>query len=234
MSEVRTTASGEAGRLSAVRGAISEAARAVGRDPAGVALVAVSKTQPAEMIIPLLDLGQRIFGENRVQEAKGKWPGLREHYSGIEMRLIGPLQTNKVRDALSVFDVIETVDRERLALALAEEGSRIGRMPRCYVQVNTGEESQKAGVIPRALEALLEYCRETCQLPVEGLMCIPPVDEEPALHFALLAELARRHGLPYLSMGMSADFAEAVRFGATSVRIGTALFGERAGPALVP
>lgn len=215
--------------------AVAEAARAAGRDPASVSLVAVSKTQPEDRILPLLAAGHRVFGENRVQEARGKWPALRHLYPGVELRLIGPLQTNKVREAVALFDVVETVDRERLAEALAAEGARTGRTPRCYIQVNTGEEEQKAGVRPGALAALLAFCRETCRLPIEGLMCIPPVNEEPALHFAFLAELARRHGLTYLSMGMSADFSEAVRFGATSVRIGTALFGERetspAGPA---
>lgn len=188
-------------------------------------LVAVSKQQPWDNIAPVLAAGQTVFGENRVQEAAGRWEGRRE---GLELRLIGPLQTNKVRDALALFDVIETVDRERLAAALAEEIARKGGVgPRLYVQVNTGEEPQKAGVTPAAADAFIRACRETFGLTVEGLMCIPPEAEPPGPHFALLAKIAARNGLDRLSMGMSSDFETAVRFGATSVRVGSALFGGR-------
>ena len=204
---------------------IGRAAAEAGRPEGAVTLVAVSKQQPWDNIAPVLAAGQTVFGENRVQEAAGRWEGRRE---GLELRLIGPLQTNKVRDALALFDVIETVDRERLAAALAEEIARKGgARPRLYVQVNTGEEPQKAGVAPAAADAFIRACRETFGLTVEGLMCIPPEAEPPGPHFALLAKIAARNGLDRLSMGMSGDFETAVRFGATSVRVGSALFGAR-------
>ena len=216
-----------AGNLAAVRARIDAAAREAGRDPAAVRLVAVSKVQPPERIAAALAAGHRLFGENRVQEAKGRWPDLRARCDGIRVHLIGPLQTNKVRDAVALFDAIETVDRPRLAEALAREMDRTGRRPDCLIQVNTGEEAQKAGVPPDGLDALLHLCRDDLGLAVRGLMCIPPQDEAPAPHFALLAELAARHGLPELSMGMSADYEPAIHQGATLVRVGTAIFGER-------
>ncbi|MBX9943264.1 MAG: YggS family pyridoxal phosphate-dependent enzyme [Reyranella sp.] len=216
-----------ADRLADVRRRIDAAARAAGRDPASVTLVAVSKTHGADRIRELLEAGQRIFGENRVQEAQEKFPALKAAYPDLELHLIGPLQTNKVRDAVALFDVIESVDRERLAAALAKEMDRLGRRPACYVQVNTGEEPQKAGVAPADVDAFVAACRDTHKLPVVGLMCIPPADEEPALHFALLAKMAARNGLAKVSMGMSADYEIAVRLGATHVRVGSALFGAR-------
>jgi len=212
--------------LTAVLGRIAAAARAAGRDPAEVALVAVTKQQPWASIEPVLAAGQKGFGENRVQEAAARWTGRRE---GLELRLIGPLQTNKVRDALALFDVIETLDRPRLARVLADEIQRLGRSPRLYVEVNTGEEPQKAGVAPAEADGFIAACRGAFGLAIEGLMCVPPFDEEPAMHFALLAKIAARNGLSKLSMGMSADFEVAIRFGATSVRVGQALFGPRGG-----
>jgi hypothetical protein len=217
-----------AAALAGVRHHMAEAALAAGHPVTAVTLIAVSKTQPVARLEAALAAGQRVFGENRVQEAAAKWPGLRERYPDLELHLLGPLQTNKVREAVALFDVIQSVDRPRLAEALAAESARSGRRPRCLLQVNTGEEPQKAGVAPDGLEALLTLCRDTCGLTVSGLMCIPPVDEDPALHFALLADLARRHGLPELSMGMSGDFPLAIRFGATHIRVGTAIFGTRA------
>jgi len=216
-----------AAKLSSVRQAIADAARSAGRDPAGVTLVAVGKVQPVEKLEAALEAGQRVFGENRVQEAKAKFPALRERYPDIELHLIGPLQTNKVKDAVALFDVIETVDRPKLAQALAEEMAKQNRTLRCYVEVNTGAEPQKAGILPQDVPAFVESCRAEYGLPIAGLMCIPPADEEPALHFALLADLARRLGLDVISMGMSGDFETAVRFGATHVRVGTAIFGAR-------
>jgi pyridoxal phosphate enzyme (YggS family) len=216
-----------AGRLAEVRQRIAAAARAAGRDPASVTLVAVSKTQGADRVRELLEAGQRVFGENRVQEAEEKFPTLKAAYPDLELHLIGPLQTNKAREAVALFDVIQSVDRERLAATLAKEMARAGRRPDCYVQVNTGEEPQKAGVMPRDVDAFVASCRDTHKLPVVGLMCIPPVGEEPALHFALLAKMAARNGLPKISMGMSADYETAIRLGATHVRVGTALFGTR-------
>ena len=197
---------------------------AVGRAPDEVALTAVSKQQPWSAITPVLSAGQRVFGENRVQEACDRWSGRRD---GLELRLIGPLQTNKVRQALGIFDVIETLDRERLAKALAKEIQAVGAGPRILIQVNTGEEPQKAGVAPSEAEAFIRNCRTVYGLKVEGLMCIPPSTEPPGPHFALLAKIAFRNGLRELSMGMSRDFETAIRFGATSVRIGSALFGAR-------
>ncbi|MFZ5791381.1 MAG: YggS family pyridoxal phosphate-dependent enzyme [Pseudomonadota bacterium] len=220
-----------ADRLGTIKTRIDTAARAAGRDPASVTLVAVSKTQGAEACGEAIAAGQRAFGENRVQEAQGKWPALKARHPDVELHLIGPLQTNKVADAVALFDVIETLDREKLARALASERAKGKRLPRLCIQINTGEEPQKAGVPPAAAAAFIELCRGELALPVEGLMCIPPIDEEPAPHFALLAKLAREHGLEVLSMGMSADFETAIRFGATHVRIGTAIFGERPKPA---
>jgi PLP dependent protein len=203
---------------------IARAARAAGRNPADVTLVAVSKQQPWARIEPVLDAGQRVFGENRVQEAMARWA---ERRAEIELRLIGPLQSNKAREAVAFFDVIETLDREKLARALAEETQKQGRAPRLYVQVNTGEEPQKAGVIPPEADAFVALCRSTFGFEIEGLMCIPPEAEPPGPHFALLAKIAARNGIAKLSMGMSADFETAIRFGATSVRVGSALFGAR-------
>ncbi len=190
-------------------------------------LVAVSKVQPWERIAPVLAAGQRVFGENRVQEAQTRWAGVRETYPDLELRLIGPLQTNKVRAALDLFDVIETVDRENLAAAIADAVAKGAPRRRLYVQVNTGEEPQKAGVAPAEADDFIARLREHHRLEIEGLMCIPPVDEAPGPHFALLARIAARNGIPRLSMGMSSDFETAVRFGATSVRVGSALFGAR-------
>ena len=203
---------------------IAAAAKACGRAPGSVTLTAVSKLQPWERIAPVLAAGQTVFGENRVQEALERWTGRRQ---GLELRLIGPLQTNKAREALALFDVIETVDREKLARVLSEEIGRSGRTPRLYVQVNTGEEPQKAGIIPPEADAFIAACRDQYGLALEGLMCIPPQNEPPGPHFALLAQIAARNGLTKLSMGMSADFETAIRFGATSVRVGSALFGGR-------
>lgn len=206
---------------------IARAAKASGRPPSDVTLVAVSKQQPWEKVAPILAAGQSVFGENRVQEALERWAGRRD---GVELRLIGPLQSNKAKEAVAFFDVIESLDREKLAAALAAEIQKQGRSPRLYVQVNTGEEPQKAGVVPGEADAFIAAVRETHGLSVEGLMCIPPADEPPGPHFALLARIAARNGLAKLSMGMSDDFETAVRFGATSVRVGSALFGARARP----
>ena len=215
-----------AGRLSAVQARIAAAARAAGRDPASVALVAVSKTMPADAVLEALAAGHRLFGENRVQEAQAKFPALRERYPDLRLHLIGHLQTNKAEDAVAAADLVETVDRPKLAEALAKAMARLAKRVPVYVQVNTGEEPQKGGVAPLEAEALLARCR-TLGLDVRGLMCIPPVDDEPAPHFALLADMARRFGLAELSMGMSGDFETAVRLGATHVRVGTAIFGTR-------
>lgn len=204
---------------------IARAAKAAGRRPSDVTLVAVSKKQPWTAVEPVLDAGQKVFGENRVQEAMERWSARR---SDIELRLIGPLQTNKAREAIAFFDVIESLDRDKLARVLADEVQKQGRAPRIYVQVNTGEEPQKSGVVPSETDAFIAACRQTYGLPIEGLMCIPPATEPPGPHFALLAKLAARNGLAKLSMGMSDDFETAVRFGATSVRVGSALFGARA------
>ncbi|WIM11244.1 YggS family pyridoxal phosphate-dependent enzyme [Enhydrobacter sp.] len=213
--------------LAEVKGRIEQAARAAGRDPAAVTLVAVSKTHGAERVRELLAAGHRVFGENRVQEAQGKFPPLKTEYPDLQLHLIGPLQTNKAREAVALFDVIQSVDREKLAATLAKEMARAGKRPDCFIQVNTGEEPQKAGVLPTELDSFVTACRDTHKLPVVGLMCIPPLEEEPALHFALLAKMAARHGLPNISMGMSADYETAVRLGATHVRVGSALFGQR-------
>jgi len=225
--ELRDATAGLAERLSRVRAAVAAAARATGREPKEITLVAVTKTFPEGTIDAALRLGQSVFGENRVQEAQTKYPALKAAHPALRLHLIGPLQTNKVRDAIRLFDVIETVDRPKLAAALGAEMTRTGRRVTCLVQVNTGIESQKAGVTPREADAFIAECRERHGLAIAGLMCIPPLDEEPALHFALLREIARRNALGLLSMGMSADFETAIRFGATHVRIGTAIFGPR-------
>ena len=210
--------------LQAIRNRIAAAAMIAGRDAATVSLTAVSKQQPWPAVARVLDSGQRVFGENRVQDAMERW---RERRAEIELRLIGPLQTNKAADAVAFFDVIETVDRDRIAERLAAEIARQGRTPRLFVQVNTGEEGNKSGVAPREADGFIAQCRDGRGLSVVGLMCIPPVDEPPGPHFALLAKIARRNGLAELSMGMSGDFETAIRHGATSVRIGSALFGKR-------
>jgi PLP dependent protein len=225
--------SGGSDRLAEVTGRIADAARAAGRSPSEVTLVAVSKTHGADRVRELLEVGHRVFGENRVQEAEGKFPELKATWPDLELHLIGPLQTNKARDAVALFDVIQSVDRDRLAAALVKEMERLDRRPACYIQVNTGEEPQKAGILPKDVDAFVALCRDQYKLPVVGLMCIPPVDEEPALHFALLAKMAARNGLAKLSMGMSADYETAVRLGATHVRVGSALFGARP-PLLAP
>ena len=206
---------------------IATAAKAAGRSAADVSLVAVSKQQPPERIETMLAAGQRVFGENRVQEAKARWAERRASLPDLQLRLIGPLQTNKAEEAVALFDVIESLDRLRLARALTDAAQKLGRAPQLLVQVNTGEEPQKSGVAPQDLDGFLVDLRREYKLEPAGLMCIPPADEEPAMHFALLAKLASRHGLPVLSMGMSEDFETAVRFGATHVRIGSALFGPR-------
>jgi len=213
--------------LRAIEGKIADAAREVSHDPSDVKLVAVTKTFAAADIRPGLEAGHRLFGENRVQEAKGKWPALRAEFPDIELHLIGPLQSNKAREAVELFDVIHTTDRPKIAEALAAEMARVGRRPSLFIEVNTGEEPQKAGVVPRESAELVRLARDELKLPVVGLMCIPPQDEEPALHFALLAKLAKELGLPQLSMGMSADYETAVNLGATLVRVGSAIFGHR-------
>jgi pyridoxal phosphate enzyme (YggS family) len=215
-----------ADRLAMIRARAGLAARAAGRDPVSVALTAVSKTQSPAAIDDALAAGLRVFGENRVQEAQGRWENRRAGLPDLELRLIGPLQSNKAADAVALFDVIESLDRERLVEALAAASARLGRSPRLLVQVNTGEEPQKAGVAPRDADALIATAR-AAGLNVEGLMTIPPADEEPILHFALLARIAARNDLTVLSMGMSGDFEAAIRLGATHVRIGSALFGDR-------
>jgi pyridoxal phosphate enzyme (YggS family) len=216
-----------AANLSTVRARIEAATRAAARPVGSVTLVAVSKTNPASAVRAALAEGQRVFGENRVQEAVDKFPALRAEFPDLVLHLIGPLQTNKVKDAVAYFDVIETVDRPRLAEALAREMDCTGRRLPCLIEVNTGEEPQKAGIFPALADDFIADCRDRLELPIEGLMCVPPHDEEPAPHFALLREIARRHELPVLSMGMSADFETAIRFGATHVRVGTAIFGAR-------
>ncbi|MET0182587.1 MAG: YggS family pyridoxal phosphate-dependent enzyme [Caulobacterales bacterium] len=205
---------------------IAAAAKAAGRDPAAIKLVAVSKQQPEEAVEAVWAAGQRVFGENRVQEAMARWESRRAG-DDFELRLIGPLQTNKAREAVAFFDAIDSLDREKLARTLADEVQKQGRSPDFLVQVNTGEEAQKAGVPPAEADAFIRAARATYGLKVSGLMCIPPADEEPAMHFALLAKIAARNGLRELSMGMSGDFETAIRFGATMVRIGSAVFGSR-------
>ena len=214
-------------RLAAVRADIAAACRAAARAPSEVTLIAVSKTFGPEAIEPVIGAGQTVFGENRVQEAKAKWPPLRERHPGIELHLIGPLQSNKVREAVALFDAIHSVDRASLCEALAKEIARKGSSPLLFVEINTGGEPQKAGVLPEAADAFIRSCQETYLLPIAGLMCLPPADEPPAPHFALTAKIAKRNGLKALSMGMSADFAAAIELGATHIRVGTAIFGAR-------
>lgn len=218
-------------RYNDAKAAISRAATDCDRDPASVTLVCVTKTFPAEDVVPLLEAGHRVFGENRVQEAMGKWPGLREKFSGIELHLIGPLQSNKTKEAIETFDVIQSVDRQKIAAALAEEMTKQGKRPRLFVQVNTGAEPQKAGIPPQDADAFIALCRETYGLEIAGLMCVPPVDEQASPHFALLADIAARNGVKELSMGMSSDFELAIQLGATYVRVGSAIMGVREYPA---
>lgn len=217
-----------AANLTLVRAEIAAAARDAGRSPEDISLVAVSKSHPQALARAALEAGQRIFGENRVQEAQEKWPSLTDAFPDAEVHLIGPLQTNKAADAVALFDVIQTVDREKLARTLAKEIEKQDRRPDLFIQVNTGEEAQKAGILPLDADDFIRMCISDLGLPVVGLMCIPPVDENPALHFALLADIAARNDLSRLSMGMSSDYPTAVRLGATEVRVGTAIFGARA------
>ena len=226
-SDVTLSQSAPAERLAAVKREIAAACVEAGRDPATVTLIAVTKTFDADAIRPVIAAGHRVFGENRVQEAKAKWPPLKTEHPGLELHMIGPLQSNKVREAVALFDAIHSVDRPSLCAALAKEIERQGRHPILFVEVNTGAEPQKAGVLPEDVDAFLRACATTFGLTIAGLMCIPPFDEPPAPHFALAAKIARRNGLALLSMGMSADFPLAIRFGATHVRVGTAIFGER-------
>ena len=212
--------------LSDIKSRIDAAAARHGRDPADITLIAVSKVQPLERVEAVLNEGHRVFGENRVQEAQGKWPAFRERFEGVELHLIGPLQTNKARAAMDLFDVIHTVDRVKLAQTIARIAGETGQCPDIFVQVNTGDEGQKAGCSVEEADALVAECR-ALGLPLKGLMCIPPVDEAPSLHFALLAKIAARNGLTGLSMGMSGDFEEAIAQGATHVRVGSAIFGAR-------
>lgn len=216
-----------AGNLAGVRARLNRAAAESGRDPAGITLVAISKTHGETAIEAALALGQRVFGENRVQEAQAKYRELKSRYPDLVLHLVGPLQTNKAADAVSLFDVIETVDRPKLAEALAHAMEKTGRRIACLIQVNTGHEKQKAGIAPEEADEFIAACRARWRLPVQGLMCIPPVNENPAPHFSLLAEIARRNGLSVLSMGMSADFETAIKAGATMIRVGTAIFGPR-------
>jgi pyridoxal phosphate enzyme (YggS family) len=214
-------------RLGEVRAAIAGAAKAAGRDPASVTLIAVGKTFGAVDMRSAISAGQHVFGENRVQEAQGKWPELKAERADLDLHLIGPLQSNKAKEALVLFNVIHTLDRESLAAELAKLAAKTPRMPRLFVQVNTGAEAQKAGVLPEEADAFITRCRDVHGLIVEGLMCIPPAEENPAPHFALLEKIAGRNGLKELSMGMSGDFETAIAFGATYVRVGSAIFGER-------
>ena len=211
----------------AVKTRIATAEREAGRDAGSVTLVAVSKTFEADAIRPVIEAGQRVFGENRVQEAQAKWPALKQEFPDIELHLIGPLQSNKAKEAVALADVIETVDREKIAAELAKEITRQGRTPKLYVQVNTGSEPQKAGIEPRDAVAFVAHCRDIHGLAIEGLMCIPPAGENPGPHFALLEKLAREAGVAKLSMGMSGDYEMAIAFGATSIRVGSAIFGSR-------
>lgn len=213
--------------LAAVDAEIADACREAGRARADVTLIAVSKTFGAEAIEAAIAAGQRVFGENRVQETKGKWPALRGKHAGLELHLIGPLQSNKAKEAVALFDAIHSVDRTSLCEALTKEIARQGRRPLLFVEINTGAEAQKAGVLPEQADAFLAQCRDTYGLEIAGLMCIPPLDQAPAPHFALTAKIAARNGLKLLSMGMSADFATAIQFGATHVRVGSAIFGAR-------
>ena len=220
-----------AANLAAVRQSIATAAAEAKRAPESVTLIAVAKTFPAEAVEAALSAGQRHFGENRVQEGMAKYPALRERYRDLVLHLIGPLQTNKVKQAVAHFDVIHTVDRPKLAEELAKEFAKSGRRLPCFIQVNTGEEEQKAGCAPQEADAFIADCRDRLKLPIVGLMCIPPAAEEPSPHFALLNKIAKRNGLDQLSMGMSGDFETAVQLGATHVRVGSAIFGGRSYPA---
>jgi pyridoxal phosphate enzyme (YggS family) len=213
--------------LTDVRRRIADAAAEAGRPVSDITLVAVSKTFEPAAIEPVIAAGQRVFGENRVQESKAKWPELKSRFAGITLHLIGPLQSNKAAEAVALFDCIQTLDREKLARVLADEIQRQGHAPDLFVEINTGEEEQKAGIRPKEADRFIASCRDTYGLKIAGLMCIPPAEEEPALHFALLETIAKRNGLEQLSMGMSADFETAIRFGATHVRVGSAIFGER-------
>jgi pyridoxal phosphate enzyme, YggS family len=212
--------------LDDIKAKVAKAEADAGRAPGSVTLIAVSKMQPDARVEAVLDAGHRVFGENRVQEAAGKWPGFRDRYDGIELHLIGPLQTNKARQAMELSDAIHSVDRPKLAKTLARLAQEMGQCPDLFIQVNTGEEPQKAGILPADADAFVAECR-ALDLPVQGVMCIPPVDEEPSLHFALLAKIAERNGLGGLSMGMSGDFERAIALGATHVRVGSAIFGAR-------
>lgn len=214
-------------QLANVRESITAAAKSAGRDPASIELIAVSKTFAADDIRPVIDAGQRVFGENRVQEAQGKWPALKSEYPDLKLHLIGPLQSNKAKDAVALFDAIHTIDRPKIARAIAEEMAKQNRALELFIQVNTGEEPQKAGIAPKDAAAFVDQCRKDWNLQIAGLMCIPPVDEEPAVHFAFLAKLARDIGVEKLSMGMSGDYETAIAFGATHVRVGSAIFGSR-------
>jgi len=227
MTQASSHTSGAVGGLAAVRADIARACRDASRDPAEVTLVAVSKTFPPEAIEPVIAAGQHVFGENRVQEAKIKWPALQAKHPGIALHLIGPLQSNKAKEAVALFDAIHSVDRPSLCEALAKEIARQARAPLLFVEINTGAEAQKAGVLPQDADAFLDRCRADYGLTISGLMCIPPLEEAPGPHFALTAKIARRNGLKLLSMGMSADFATAIQLGATHVRVGSAIFGAR-------
>jgi pyridoxal phosphate enzyme (YggS family) len=222
-----TTTRSPAAVLAEVQARLAAAARQAGRDPAAVHLIAVSKTFGPDAILPVLEAGHRLFGENRVQEAKAKWPDLRARYPDLALHLIGPLQSNKTREAVALFDAIHTVDRPKIAKAIAEEQERQGKRLKLFIGVNTGEEPQKAGIPPKDTAAFLAHCRNDLRLDIAGLMCIPPVEEEPAVHFAFLAKLAGELGLAELSMGMSGDFETAAGLGATYVRVGSAIFGAR-------
>ena len=213
--------------LAHIRTEILQICKEARRDPDTVTLVAISKTFPAEAIVPVIEQGQRVFGENRVQETQAKWPALKERYPDIALHLVGPLQSNKAKEAVMLFDAIHAVDRPSICTALAKEIQKQGRAPKLFVEINTGAEPQKAGVLPEAADEFLRACRETYDLNIAGLMCIPPADEPPAPHFALTAKIAHRNGLALVSMGMSADFDIAIRFGATHVRVGSAIFGAR-------
>ena len=215
------------GRLAEVRARMARAARDATRDPASVALVCVSKTFAADAIVPVLEAGERVFGENRVQEAATKWPALRERFGALDLHLIGPLQSNKAEEAVATFDVIETVDRPKIAEALARAMNKAGRRPKLFVQVNTGAEPQKAGILPEAADEFLRTCHDSYELDVAGLMCIPPIDDQASPHFALLSVIAARNGVAALSMGMSSDFELGIQLGATHVRVGSAIFGAR-------
>ncbi|MEM7619094.1 MAG: YggS family pyridoxal phosphate-dependent enzyme [Pseudomonadota bacterium] len=214
-------------RLHDIKQKIAQAAHLIKRPPDDINLIAVSKTQDENSITPLLEAGHRIFGENRVQEAQKKWPQLKATYPGVELHLIGPLQSNKTKEAVALFDVIHTVDRSKIAKTIKDQMETQDKQLKLFIQVNTGEEPQKAGIATEQLDEFVEYCQHDLRLPIAGLMCIPPMEEEPALHFALLAKKASALGLKELSMGMSADYETAIQFGATYIRVGTALFGER-------